>query len=102
MLRFAKEQVNQLWETDLMYGPYVGSKKKQATYLLAYIDDASRLITHAGFYLSQDIASLRSSFKEAVMRRGLPKILYICYSYCSPFERMDIFLWCEHIVAFSG
>jgi hypothetical protein len=76
MLRFAKEQVNQLWETDLMYGPYVGSKKKQATYLLAYIDDASRLITHAGFYLSQDIASLRSSFKEAVMRRGLPKILY--------------------------
>lgn len=76
MLRFAKEQVNQLWETDLMYGPYVGAKKKQATYLLAYIDDASRLITHAGFYLSQDIASLRSSFKEAVMRRGFPKILY--------------------------
>ena len=76
MLRFAKEQVNQLWETDLMYGPYVGTKKKQATYLLAYIDDASRLITHAEFYLSQDITSLRSSFKDAVMRRGLPKILY--------------------------
>ena len=76
MLRFSKEQVNELWMTDIMYGPYVGTQKKQATYLLAYIDDASRLITHAGFYLSQDIASLRNSFRDAVLRRGLPKILY--------------------------
>jgi transposase InsO family protein len=76
LLRFSKEQVNQLWMTDVMYGPYVGKKKKQATYLLAYIDDASRLITHAQFYLNQDIASLRNSFKEAVLRRGLPKVIY--------------------------
>jgi transposase InsO family protein len=76
MLRFAMEHVNQLWMTDVMYGPYVGGKKKKATYLLAYIDDSSRLITHAEFYLSQDIATLRSSFKEAVLRRGLPKIIY--------------------------
>ena len=76
MLRFSKEHVNQLWMTDVMYGPYVGTRKKQATYLLAYIDDASRLITHAEFYLSQDITSLRNSFKDAVLRRGLPKILY--------------------------
>lgn len=76
MLRFAKENVNELWMTDIMYGPYVGTKKKKATYLLAYIDDASRLITHAEFYLSQDIAALRNSFKDAVLRRGLPKIIY--------------------------
>jgi hypothetical protein len=38
--------------------------------------DASRLVTYAGFYLAQDIASLRHSFKEAVLRRGLPKVLY--------------------------
>jgi hypothetical protein len=43
---------------------------------MAYIDDASRLITHAEFYLSQDIVSLRGSFKDAVLRRGLPKIIY--------------------------
>jgi hypothetical protein len=59
-----------------MDGPYVGTKKKQATYLLGYIDDASRLVTHAQFYLSQDLASLRSSFRDAVLRRGLPKIIY--------------------------
>lgn len=78
MLRFSKERVNELWETDIMYGPYVyaGTKKKKATYLLAYIDDASRLITHGEFYLSQSLESLRSSFRDAVLRRGLPKILY--------------------------
>jgi transposase InsO family protein len=78
MLRFSKERVNELWETDIMYGPYVqaGGKKKSATYLLAYIDDASRLITHGGFYLSQGLESLRGSFRDAVLRRGLPKILY--------------------------
>lgn len=76
MLRFSMEYINQLWMTDIMYGPYVGTKKKKATYLLAYIDDASRLITHGEFYLSQDITSLRNSFKEAVLRRGLPKVIY--------------------------
>lgn len=77
MFRFAKEHVNELWQTDIMAGPYVKDhKKKRATYLLGYIDDASRLITHAQFYLSQDITVLRHSFKEAVLRRGIPVLLY--------------------------
>ena len=77
LFRFAKENVNELWQTDVMYGPYIKvGKKKQATYLLAYLDDASRLITHAQFYFSQDMHSLRDSYKEAVLRRGIPKILY--------------------------
>ena len=76
MFRFSMEHVNDLWMTDIMYGPYVGAKKKKATYLLAYIDDASRLVAYGAFYLTQDIASLRNSFKEAVLRRGLPKVLY--------------------------
>lgn len=75
--RFSHEAVNQLWQTDVMYGPYIKiDGKKQPTYLMAYIDDASRLITHAQFYLSQDILSLRHSFKEALLKRGIPKLLY--------------------------
>ena len=78
MLRFAMEHANDLWQTDLMYGVYVpdDSGKKHLTYLLAYIDDATRLVTHAEFYFTQDIKSLRDSFREAVLRRGVPKILY--------------------------
>jgi transposase InsO family protein len=78
MLRFTMEQANDLWQTDLMYGTYVTGEdgKKHQTYLLAYIDDATRLITYGAFFLTQDIRSLRDSFREAVMRRGIPKVLY--------------------------
>ncbi|NCU26737.1 IS481 family transposase, partial [Candidatus Nomurabacteria bacterium] len=59
------------------YGPYIKNKGKNSpTYLLAYIDDCSRLILHAQFYFSQDFLSLRNSFREAVLRRGIPKMLY--------------------------
>jgi transposase InsO family protein len=77
MKRFAHSKINQLWQTDLMYGPYIKNKGKNSpTYLLAYIDDCSRLILHAQFYFSQDFLSLRNSFREAVLRRGIPKMLY--------------------------
>ncbi|MCL2717171.1 MAG: hypothetical protein FWE14_00090 [Lachnospiraceae bacterium] len=76
MHRFSHEAVNGLWQTDIMYGPYIRvDGRKQQTYLMAYIDDSSRLITHAQFYLSQDIMSLRHSFKEA-LKRGISKLLY--------------------------
>jgi len=75
--RFSHQYINELWQTDLMYGPYVrdGRQKKQ-TYLFAYIDDASRLITHAEFFFSQNFEVLRHSFKEAVLKRGIPRLVY--------------------------
>ncbi|MGI6711517.1 MAG: DDE-type integrase/transposase/recombinase [Bacillota bacterium] len=77
MKRFAHGKINQLWQTDVMYGPYIKKNgKKVQTYLLAFIDDHSRLILHAQFYYSQDFLSLRHSFREAVLRRGIPKLLY--------------------------
>lgn len=75
--RFSHLYINELWQTDLMYGPYITvGKKKMATYLLAYIDDNSRLIAHAQFYFAQNFEALRHSFKEAVLKRGVPKLLY--------------------------
>ncbi|EGD50430.1 Integrase catalytic region [Thermoanaerobacter ethanolicus JW 200] len=60
-----------------MYGPYIKEgKTKRQTYLIAYIDDASRLCTYAHFYYTQNFLALRDSFKEAVLRRGIPKMLY--------------------------
>ncbi len=77
MKRFSHEYINQLWQADLMYGAYIkDGRKKRQTYLLAYIDDASRVITHAQFYFSQNFESLRHSFKEAVLKRGVPTLIY--------------------------
>ena len=75
--RFAHQYINELWYGDVMYGPYVQEgRKKKATYLLAYIDDASRLVTHGEFYYTQNLEALRHSFKEAVLKRGIPSMLY--------------------------
>ena len=76
-LRFSYEHVGDLCQGDVMYGPQimVGRKKVQ-TYLHAFIDDASRYPLYSQFYLSQKFDALRHCFKEAVMRRGVPKLVY--------------------------
>jgi putative transposase len=75
--RFAYDKINVLWQSDVMYGPYLkqGKKKKQ-TYLIAFIDDASRLVTSSKFHFQQNFLALRSVLKDAVARRGVPSMLY--------------------------
>lgn len=75
--RFSHQWVNELWQTDIMYGPYlrVGRAKKQ-TYLLAFIDDASRLVTAARFCWEQNFSAVRAVLKEAILKRGIPKMIY--------------------------
>ena len=77
MKRFAHQSVNELWQTDVMYGPYLklGRAKKQ-TYLIAFIDDASRLITYAQFSWEQNFTAVRNVLKDAALRRGVPKMIY--------------------------
>ena len=45
-------------QSDILYGPYLPDPKnperKKRTYLAAFIDDHSRLVPHAEFYLSAD------------------------------------------------
>ncbi|UNC92024.1 DDE-type integrase/transposase/recombinase [Candidatus Contubernalis alkaliaceticus] len=77
MKRFSHEYINELWQTDAMYGIYIkDGKKKRRTYLFAYLDDCSRICCHGQFYFSQNFETLRHSFKEALLKRGLPTLLY--------------------------
>lgn len=76
-LRFSYEHVGDLWQGDVLYGPYltVGRKKVQ-TYLHMFIDDASRYPVYSQFYYSQNFETLRHCFREAVLRRGIPRLVY--------------------------
>ena len=77
ILRFAHEHVGDLWQGDVMYGYHITvGKKKVQTYLHLFIDDASRYPVYTQFYLSQNFETLRHCFKEAVLRRGIPKLVY--------------------------
>ena len=80
---FEAENPNDLWQSDVMHGPYVfvdGKVKK--SYLIAIIDDYSRFVVHAEFYLSENILNFRDSLRQAVLLRGLPHSLYVDNGSC--------------------
>jgi putative transposase len=77
--KFEAEHSNQIWQSDMLYGPYVqrpGGGKMQA-FLHAILDDASRLIPHAQFYASQGLDACLDCLRQAIAARGLPVRLYM-------------------------
>lgn len=70
--RFAFANAGQLWMSDVMHGPAVidHQRRKRKTYLIAFIDDATRVITHAQFAFSENTQSFLPVFKQALLRRG--------------------------------
>jgi transposase InsO family protein len=75
--RFSHDKVGDLYQADVLYGPHVKiNGKKQTAYLHMIIDDCSRYPMYSQFYSSQNFETLRHCFKEAVMRRGVPRLMY--------------------------
>ena len=78
-MAFTFPHVNDLWTSDLMHGPRLlvpGRKDGGKTYLYAFLDDASRMVPFAAFYLAENAACFQDALKQALLRRGLPRRLY--------------------------
>jgi len=77
--RFAYKMAGELWMSDVMHGPAVRveNRRKHKTYLIAFIDDATRVVPFAEFCLSENTTSFLPVFRQAVMRRGIPARLYV-------------------------
>ena len=76
--RFEAELPNDLWQSDCMHGPKVEVEGKlRKTFLFAFIDDHSRIIPHAQFYLRENLESFLDCFWRALEKRGLPRKLYV-------------------------
>jgi putative transposase len=76
--RFEAQLPNDLWQSDVMHGPSVSvDGKNRKTYLIAFIDDMSRLICHAQFYLSENLNAYLDALRQALLTRGLPRKLYV-------------------------
>jgi len=76
--RFAFQKAGELWMSDVMHGPAVlVGKAKRKTYLIAFLDDATRVVPHAAFALSENTACFLPVFKQAVLRRGTPQRLFV-------------------------
>lgn len=65
---FAMRHANELWQADTMYGPSIkqadGSWRK--SFLIAFIDDAGRLITHAQFFYRDNTEHMIDAFRVAL------------------------------------
>lgn len=76
--RFEADATNALWQSDVMHGPMVlVDGKQRKTYLIAFIDDHSRLILHAEFFLSEGLPCFLDALRKALLMRGLPRKLYV-------------------------
>jgi transposase InsO family protein len=79
--RFVRVGRNTLWQSDIKYGPYIPDPahpgKNMRTYLAVFIDDATRLVTHAQFYDNQRQPILEDALRQAIQRNGSPRSIYV-------------------------
>ena len=79
--RFEREHTNSLWQGDSMVGPWLPDPaapgKKRRAYLFCFLDDHSRLVPYAEFFFDEALPRLERVLKVGILRRGLPKGLYV-------------------------
>ena len=76
--RFAYRDAGELWMSDVMHGPKVSDgRRRRKTFLIAFIDDATRVLPFAAFAHSESTTAFLPVFKQAIARRGLPMRLFV-------------------------
>jgi len=77
--QFSFVHAGELMMSDVMHGPALvrDGRRKRKTYLIAFLDDATRVIAHAQFCWSENTATFFPVFKKALLRRGIPLRLYV-------------------------
>ncbi|MCC6511023.1 MAG: DDE-type integrase/transposase/recombinase [Pirellulaceae bacterium] len=73
-LAFSMQYANQLWQADTMFGPQLGGKQAK---LIAFIDDASRVLCHGEFFFDENADSMIRALRSAFYKRGLPEQLLV-------------------------
>jgi putative transposase len=92
--RYTMERVNQTWQSDVKHSVYIKDPNNPddyiKTYLIAFLDDKSRYITHAQFYLAENMHSLEDCFKKAILKCGIPERLYLDNGKIYTSKRLDV------------
>ena len=96
MRAFEMKYANDLWQIDTSHGPFIIiDGKKYKTYLIAIIDDASRMIVGYGFYLADNAVNVQLTLKEAILKYGVPKRLYADNG--APYKNVQLSLICANL-----
>ena len=75
--RFEAAACGDLWTADGWDGPALAELKGRHAQLFSILDDRSRLIAHGAFYKDVGEWSFQRCLRAAIVRRGLPRCLYV-------------------------
>ena len=78
--RFEAAAPNDLWQSDMLVGPWLPDParpgKVRRAYLYAFLDDHSRLLLHGRFSFKGDLPALELVFRRSLQKFGVPKRVY--------------------------
>jgi len=75
---FEMAHANDMWQADTSHALTITANgKKQKTYLIMIIDDASRMIVGYGFFFNDNAVNMQIVLKQAIAKYGAPKRLYV-------------------------
>lgn len=85
---FQKDHANELCQADASGGVWLPDPNNRGQYkqtrFISFIDDATRVVTHAAFYWNEKVESLFDCFRKALLKRGRIAQLYTdngpCYT----------------------
>lgn len=93
---FEEEFFGDMWMADTCYFPYIREDGiNRRTYLIAIIDDHSRLVVGARLFYEDNAYSFQQVFKDAVSAYGIPKKLYLDNG--SPYSNSQLPYICAEI-----
>lgn len=77
-LAFEFEHANDCWQADTTMGPTIVEEgRHRQTCLIAFIDDASRLMVHGEFFFEDNAVNMQQAFQKAILKFGVPKRLFV-------------------------
>lgn len=79
-IRLLFERPNQFWVGDYHEAPLLwdaAHQRYRTLHLSAVIDHYSKLVPHAAWYRTEQLATLEDTLKTALLTRGLPDALYV-------------------------
>jgi len=75
---FEEEFFGDMWMADTCYFPYIREEGvNRRTYLIAIIDDHSRLVVGARLFYEDNAYNFQKVLKDAIATYGIPKKLYV-------------------------
>ncbi len=77
---FTFPHTGDLWVSDVMHGPRLlvpGHRGGRKTYLIAVMDDATRMVPFSAFFPSENAACFTETLKQSLLRRGVCRRLYV-------------------------